>query len=252
MKKIILSLLVVSLFASLSDGQPSSVGYALKIMDPSNGDSIVNGMTLNYWGDPSHLIEAPLNVKNDTTIDEMVWCKRDTISTVSGSDNYFCWVVCNGTTVDVSPTDYLIKRDSIDTTFVGYYNPAGMLGITTIKYTFFCNSGNDASFVIVNYNVTPTGVQNFSNAVQNALSSAYPNPASNIVSLTYSLASNATSAKIVFYNMLGQQVNTLPIDIINRGDTVKVDASGMNVGIYFCTLVVNDKTIATKKIIVIH
>ncbi|HVA98395.1 MAG TPA: T9SS type A sorting domain-containing protein [Bacteroidia bacterium] len=245
MKKIILSLLAVSLLASLSEGQN------LKIINPVNS-SVVNGMTLNYWGDPSHQMEIYLNVQNISSGDITVKCKRDTISTVSGSSNLFCWVQCYGPGTDQSPTGQLIKADSVYTLFRGYYNPNGV-GVTTIRYVYFDQSNpNDSSWVIVNYNVTPTGVQNLGNVGQNSLSSAYPNPASDIAALNYSLASNTTSAKIDFYNMLGQKVNELPIDVINRSGTVKIDVSGMNTGIYFYTFVVNDKTIATKKLIVTH
>ncbi|MEO6884387.1 MAG: T9SS type A sorting domain-containing protein [Bacteroidia bacterium] len=247
MKKTLLSLLSFSLIATISVAQG-----VFKITDPNNGNIVVNSTTIDYWGAPNSMMEAKLNVKNTTNSSIDVFCKRDTISTVSGSTNLFCWVLCYGPSTNQSPTGIVLAADSTTSSFYGKYTTGPGTGVTTIRYVFFGQyNPSDSSYVTVNYHVTPTGIATYTLG-KNALSPAFPNPTANLVSLSYSLESDATVAKIIFYNMLGEKIKELPIDINNREGIVKADVTGMDAGIYFYSFVVNGKTIATKKLVVTH
>ncbi|MFL5765099.1 MAG: T9SS type A sorting domain-containing protein [Bacteroidia bacterium] len=77
---------------------------------------------------------------------------------------------------------------------------------------------------------------------------AYPNPASNFVSINYDVKNAFTSGRITITDMLGKQVNQLAVN--GRQGTAKLDVSEMPAGIYFYSLIIDNNTMSTKKLIV--
>jgi hypothetical protein len=79
-------------------------------------------------------------------------------------------------------------------------------------------------------------------------SSAYPNPANSTLSINYEVKESFQDGKIVVYDMLGKVVKNIAIS--DKQGVAKMNVTDLNPGIYFYSIVVDAKSIATKKIII--
>lgn len=75
-----------------------------------------------------------------------------------------------------------------------------------------------------------------------------PNPLRNNTSIRYSIPADTKSAFLLITDMNGKTVKQLPIK--SGSGVINIDASLLNTGTYSYTLVVNGKTIETKKMVV--
>ncbi len=115
----------------------------------------------------------------------------------------------------------------------------------TVKYVLYNTFGTpDTSFVTINY-VCTSGIDENAQEV-NAI--AFPNPASSTLSINYSIKESYNHGKIIVFNMLGKQVKELVIS--DKQAVAKLNVSDLTAGIYFYSLVIDDKTMVTKKLIV--
>ena len=77
---------------------------------------------------------------------------------------------------------------------------------------------------------------------------AYPNPASDNVTIEYAYSGNSDNVKLVVKNMLGTTLLTKKLDA--NGNKVKVDVSEYNAGIYFYSIEADGRPLITKKLLV--
>ncbi|WP_448518211.1 T9SS type A sorting domain-containing protein [Rhodoflexus sp.] len=80
------------------------------------------------------------------------------------------------------------------------------------------------------------------------VSNIFPNPASDVASFNYVFYDSQTNVKVVIRNVLGSVVGEYTLSPQELQLTIPVDR--FIPGVYFYTLWVNDKSIATKKLIV--
>lgn len=83
-----------------------------------------------------------------------------------------------------------------------------------------------------------------------SLAKAYPNPVSDRLSIDYKLPRSAENADIVFYNINGRKMISMPLKKDQL--TVKIDTQKWIDGTYFYHLTVDGQKVATQKVIVIH
>ncbi len=105
---------------------------------------------------------------------------------------------------------------------------------------------HSGSYAIVDdLSLTPAGINEISNNI--ALEKAYPNPASNICNIVYSIPSSA-NVSVSLYDISGRQVQNLLTDTqLPRGRyKIPVDVTGLNSGIYIYRVVVNDEAYSQK------
>lgn len=242
MKKILLSVFTC-LFVSAAIAQGS-----LKLIDIANND--VTNTDVYTWGPNNMDITYDAYVINMSSATKTIKAKRIETNVPSGSTNYFCWHLCYSPIVSNSPQGLAIAPADTNRNFHGYYNGGGMNGESIVTYVFYDqNNTNDSSYVRVHFYASPTGIQEAVTG-ENKLTAAYPNPASSIASLNYSLKSNVQSAKIVMYDMIGAMVKEITLD--DKQGTVKLNVGDIPTGIYFYSLVADNKVINTRKLIVSH
>ncbi len=130
-------------------------------------------------------------------------------------------------------------------------DPYNNTGVSEVRYAIINQSNtNDTSFVTIVYNVGPAGIAN-NIAVKASISNPMPNPASTQFNMTYKLGSSSTDgAKLMVYNMLGAVV--METEITSAEGTVRMDVSTLDQGVYFCSLVSDGKTHATRRLVVSH
>lgn len=218
------------------------------VIDATSTDVI--GTTQYYYvpnGTTDTRIYTVNNVSNSTKSLKV----RKTILLLNdaGSSAYFC----TGTNC-YSPTDVLSY--TVTTPAGGNFNLttdyySSVSGVSQVRYTVFdINNTADSSTFIINYDNSPAGI-NANVAVKASVSSPMPNPASSVFNMNYKLGSeNPNGAKLVIYNMLG--ANVMQADITSAEGTVRMDVSSLEQGVYFCSLVADGKTVATRRLVVSH
>ncbi len=78
--------------------------------------------------------------------------------------------------------------------------------------------------------------------------SLFPNPTSNNVTLSLT-STKATKANITVYNMVGQAISQMDKNLANGNNSLTLDVSAYNAGIYFVNIVVDGKTNSQKLIV---
>lgn len=190
-------------------------------------------------------------VKNISTNSIVTRCQRSVVTAVAGSENQFCWGSgCFGVGTSTSPLlqSPTIAPSALENTFVGDYLPHLTAGSTTIQYLFYDNAnGTDSVSVTVIYNIAPNGISELSKIGGN-ISAAYPNPANDFVSIKYDINEFSQKGKIVIYDMLGKAVKE--IELTDKQGVSKINISDLIEGVYFYSFSVDNKTVATKKLVV--
>ncbi|MEY2792481.1 MAG: hypothetical protein RJA76_473 [Bacteroidota bacterium] len=80
------------------------------------------------------------------------------------------------------------------------------------------------------------------------VSHLYPNPAFDYVDIDVQITANFSEVKLVIFNILGQQVKEVNLDTNNR--TLRINLKDLNPGMYPYQLVVDGRSLVTKKLIV--
>lgn len=247
MKKILLSALAL-VFVSAIWAQSTST---LKVLDLSGTD--ISGGTIHIWDDSTNTtFEADVHILNTASSGFMMGMAKRTVNyDYSGSYNYFCWTACYAPSVSVSPTPDTLYAGQPYTKFHGYFNPGNQSGTASITYTFYDqNNIGDSAWVTVVYHSDVAGIGASSVTGENKLAAAAPNPANSFSSINYSLKSNVKSGKIVLYNMLGELIREINLE--EKQGTVKLSVSEFTAGVYFYSLVADNKVVTTKKLVVSH
>ncbi|MCB2221217.1 MAG: T9SS type A sorting domain-containing protein [Bacteroidetes bacterium] len=216
------------------------------------GDDLLNAtaiLNLTAHPDSGVMVLDEIGVKNISADPLMILCAREIIELVPGSVNSFCWGLCYPPNVDTSSLNIKIDGGDMSMEFQGDHDPAGFTGVSTIKYTFYelGNPDNNASFT-VNYGASDELAVSAADAIE--LSNAYPNPANKFVQLDYDLKKVSANSHLVIYNLLGNVVKN--IAIAEPMGSLKVNTSDLTEGIYFYSLLVNNESLTTHKLIIKH
>jgi hypothetical protein len=156
MKKILLSLICLTLFAG-------AFAQSFSLQD-TNGVAINAGATFYISGLPSdEIITARIDIKNNSDVSKDVKVKKTLTAVLPNTMNYFCWGVCYGPDTFVSPYAQPVAAGTVSNQFYGDYSALGVIGTSTIMYTFFdVNNPNDSVAVYVEFNAAYPPVQSFS------------------------------------------------------------------------------------------
>jgi hypothetical protein len=68
--------------------------------------------------------------------------------------------------------------------------------------------------------------------------------------LSYSLKQNSELGEVIVRNILGSQV--YKVDLRGTDGQVTIPVSDFRNGVYFCTMIVDNKVYATKRLVVNH
>lgn len=241
MKRFYISLMLVASINFFA----SSQSLSLKKSDDTN---INNGDTITLT-DANATASFALNLKvtntSSSTIDIKV--KKTEISLIAGSSNTFCdWNSCFPPSTYVSPNALSLGSNVTNSAFMGDYHSHGNAGTSTIMYTFFNDANtNDSIAVVVNFIAGFVGIE--SNEQNITISNAYPNPTKNIFYLDYDF-SNSHSARVEIINVIGSIVKVQEIQGLN-GKAI-IDVSNLNNGVYFYSVIVDNKKYISKKLII--
>lgn len=210
----------------------------------------ITNATPNVSGDGSNTVEGHADLKNISSSTKVVRVERIQNNLASGHLNYFCWDECLSPNGNISGNDTILAG-ATSTKFKAYLTPAGNMGTSTASYKFLdVNNPSDSIVQQFTFVISTSTSSDKTLAVRNVneLSVAYPNPAGTYTRIDYELSLSAKDAAIKIYNILGSEIRK--IELANRQGTISIDTDSMTEGMYLYSLVVNGKTVSTKKFIV--
>jgi hypothetical protein len=271
MKRILLSVLIVSFIALSVDAQLKIIEHGLYqfidgqpvLVEPA-GTEDLGGTTIelvaeDLTGDNEHQVWV-VNESNETLT---LRCVRTELSVLPETENNVCWGLCPISTQTAGDqpvwivggtapafTETLAPGDTA-ITFAFHYEPNQTDGCSLFKIEFFDDATTSILYGSFNLNwehsssTCVTSVDEF----QNIETSLSPNPASNITALTMSGVDKPVDIQI--FDLLGQ---TIAKDRFNpvSADRYLIDTNDMGNGIYFVSIQDENQVLKTMKLVVKH
>ncbi len=187
-------------------------------------------------------------VNNTTAHPISVMLKKVYIQMVPGVVNGMCWGGLCTPGFEIGPGE--IPASGSSTEFHYDYNPAGQTGISIIRYVFWVDgTPSDSVSIRIKYkHPENVGIKEIN---ENYLfTNAYPNPANNLTTINYNFSSDITNASIVIYDLLGKKVKSELLS--NSQGKVTINTNDLNNGIYLYSLVLNGRSVSTRKLVINH
>lgn len=183
--------------------------------------------SVSYTVNPGPLLNVTLNTPGLTNI-------------VDSMDVF--WQACNATACYLGYDIYSYFQNIVQTDSVKVCYDLYVYSDTT---TYFCNQCDsllyDGSAWVLFSSGGTTSVEQLD---QSLISGFYPNPATDIVRFDYSL--NASS-ELVLIDLLGNKVKKISL---STHGVKEFNISDLSKGIYFGNIIINNKIISIKKLIV--
>jgi hypothetical protein len=201
-----------------------------------------------YKGQIGDIIKAPVRFKN-TTEKPITLIIRKQSGQIGGTQkNYFC---IDANCLDQKVEDYAIKIDPNQSfNSLQFALEAGLAnGVSSIKYVAF-NKFNPAEmqefelFFSVEEKAEKESIYTSRHI---NLHEVYPNPAEDFAFVNYKILNDEIKAKIILYNILGNQIEEYPLPFSEN--KVKIRTEALNSGVYFYTLYLDDEGVVTRKLV---
>jgi hypothetical protein len=193
-------------------------------------------------------------VKNIGTKDISVLCRKSQFKMLDSTEITMCWAgACYPASTFLSPNAQLITVGQTITDFTGHYlqikyRPLKS-GESVVRWSFFdMDNHGDSVSVQVKYYSYPLGIPEPAYR-QATLSNVYPNPASDQAHVNYELPAGTTGT-VVVRDMIGKMVYRENLETLSGKATIVTQ--NFSDGIYFCSLLVNEKAVQTRKMVVKH
>ncbi len=242
MKKILTLLVCMTLFVGVQaqvigifiDGTPTDVSGT--IVDLAGGEEI----------------HEDFDIVNESGSAYILRVTRAKIQTVSGSTDYLCWGkdaasgICYPAST-VGPNDPWTTPDAytwnpLDTGLLSVYHQAnGYVGVAMYRYYIIDDMGTQLDSVDVRFTST-VGIED----PKEVTFSAYPNPASNIFNIEMSDNADGDIYQLNIHNIMGQIVMH---GLLTDGKNT-VNVSTLKNGVYFYSILKNNKALETKKVVI--
>lgn len=245
MKKTLLSIILALITFSFLYGQESNPFYLTQ-------DGKKLGDTIYVWGEPNAseiVFEAIFHNGSDNDMNFKV--AREQVVLLANTMSQFCWgASCYSPTTDTS-TDYLFVPAGGSTEegqFSGHYIPSGVIGTSIVKYTVYNMDNPDENVSIVcNYWASPEGIAEDAMS-KGSVSSIYPNPAGDYVTIDYELTPKVKQASVRIFNLLGSTVREA---VMEKGNNkLRINVSDLQNGVYFYSVLINGNIYKTKKLVI--
>jgi hypothetical protein len=188
-------------------------------------------------------LETGIEIMNISLEQKEIKVRRTMLMTIDSTSNYFCWTACYIPSTSLSPSALTLNGDStVNNTFTSHFKPSGHSGISEIQYTFFVDdtlNPVDSANVVVRYEIAPVGISKISNV---ASLKAFPNPADDKVTFSFTRSSLNGKGNIELYNMLGAKVYSQQVE--DMDGTITISTENLKAGLYFYSL--NDEGQITR------
>lgn len=178
-------------------------------------------------------LETGIEIMNISLEQKEIKVRRTVLTSIENTTNFFCWTACYTPVVSLSPNGLTVNGDSTtNNSFTSHFRPYFQVGVSEILYTFFdANNPQDSANVVVRYEINPVGISKVSKL---SMLKAYPNPADDKVTLSFTRSSDKNEGIIELYNMLGTKVFTQRVEELDG--TVSLSTENLKAGLYFYSI----------------
>jgi len=241
MKKIFTLIFALLIAASCAFAQSLTLTY--EGTDINDGDTVeVTVPALNVGTD------FFMDVTNASEEDVNMRVYKEALDIVEGASASFCiGGACYNSNVSqivFLPAQSTLSHSSPDAFHLTYKTPTA--GTSFFRFTFTNDdNSDDKTSVVFKLVYDPTSIVSMAVATKMR---AYPNPASDNVTIEYAYTGNSSNVKLVIKNLVGATLFTKKLDA--NGNKVKVDVSEYNAGIYFYSIEADGRPLITKKLLV--
>lgn len=197
-------------------------------------------------GNDTDLVSIKLHVKNIGTVSQTVYAKRKIQTLIKGQQSYFCFgATCYPPSVNKSTDKITLAPGNEDSTLKTYCNPRGSAGTSIINYCVITENNSDSVCITLTYNQLPTGIIYNSNKL---FVNAFPNPATNEVTLLYNTEKSYSSKELVIADLAGKIIANIRVDE-SEGIT-NIATNDYPNGVYVCRLMADGAPIAFTKLVI--
>ncbi len=227
-------------------------GFSQSIVLLDTANAVVSNSIVDITITPGSTTLTEFLIHNSTNQSRTYKCRRAILYMASDDSTQFCFGgLCYGFGTNVGSLSLtVVAQDTVDFAGNGFHAVfvAGASCVTRLVYYRFEDPANlaDSTNVILRYNCS-SGVNEFANAA-GTISEVVPNPASQLISINYNVTSNSQKAKLAVYNVIGKEIKQ--ITLTDKQGTAKLNTDDIPSGVYFYSLLVDDKIISTKKLVI--
>ena len=123
-----------------------------------------------------------------------------------------------------------------------------IIGKDTLLLPANVGGGNEEAAFVAKFNCGQPTELNIKNVMLLPTLQLHPNPFTNQAIVQYSLPDGSKNAALIIYDILGRQRNSY--QLTNTEGEININSTGLSSGVYLYSLVVDGKTLATKKMVV--
>ncbi|MDO9510496.1 MAG: T9SS type A sorting domain-containing protein [Bacteroidales bacterium] len=211
-------------------------------LSAAKGD-VMAGSLLKKQGPPTQEMFEEIEMTNNDAMDKNIMVKKVHGIQTAGTANYFCWGACFDPSIFVSDPVYLYTGQSSNE-FSVHYMPNNNLGTSEVKYVIWdADNRADSIWFTMQFDATDVGIEH---PATTSKLSAYPNPASNQVNISYQLPVSAKTATLRIVNLTGQEVYNTRLNG-NKG-IQNINISILSPGMYIYALYADGKPITSQKL----
>jgi len=236
-------------FMILFDGQ-QEMEPSLQMLTEDE-ELIENGQTIIVDVTDLEAFETVSNeyfVRNNSTEDLAIKMRMEAVELVEGAEYSFCALgSCYPPGVNETVREFEIAAQTTvgdDGVFTGHYHPKNHAGNSLIRYTFFnVDDLNDT----ISFNISFVDITAVNNIDEDAIISAYPNPASEVLYINYDLKTIA-NGQLNVYNVLGEKMMSQEIN--SSKGRLELNVSELSEGIYLYNFQSGNLQSKTYKVLV--
>ena len=226
--------------------------FAQSLTMTYEGNTVNNGDTLEVIVTQLNTtIDYYLDLTNVTDNDINMIVYKNDLDMVEGASSSLCIggtcfppTTTESNPITIAAHSTLAHATSQNAFHLGYKTPAA--GTSYVMFTFAnYDNSDDCTSMVFKLVCDPTNIETVLSASKLR---AYPNPASDNVTVEYAVSGNVGKAQLVIKNMLGATLYTRNIDV--NATKVKVDVSEYPSGIYFYSIEADGRPLVTKKLLV--
>jgi hypothetical protein len=203
--------------------------------------------TFHYYGPNTTDLVATVEIRNNSSQNFDVIVENYSRLLTTNHFSYFCWVLCYDTSVYLSPDPMQLAAGATTSAFYDHVIPNNINGDDQITYRWYDKNGlSDTLEITFHYHFGTAGIIEMNSS---SLSIQGPNPANTHTKISY-LLSGKKNARLVVTNMLGSKVKE--INLSDNQNTLELSVADLISGVYVYSLVIDEKIISSKKLIVSH
>lgn len=238
------------LFIALLVGA-SLLSFAQNLVLHYDGQALEPNETVVILGEEtaSELV-IELEVENVSAGDIETNLQRYETDIMAGHVNTMCWAgQCYPPFVGLPPNTVVIAggtTTSLEDGFSGHVQPGGIVGTSTIAYTFFdVNNSNDSVQVIVKFAAGTTGIDDLN--TQSLEVSTYPNPATDVLNFNIDTELN----EVVTYELLNITGSVVRSEAA-QSNSAKFNVSDLAEGLYIYRVSTDKEVLKTGRVVIKH